>query len=116
MTDVLLAVFTAFIALFSYLVWRVYRRIEWWTGSMESYAARTLQIEAARGVPGGPGGPRVPVPVIWWDPNVEPFPFTGSHFAPGNLERIYLGVPLRHRQRKRTLMARLWRRLSGRDV
>lgn len=93
MTDILLVVFTAFIAVFTFLLWLVYKRIEWLTGSMETYTAVMLRIEAARGIPGAPGAPPASVPVIWWDPNVAPFPFTGAHDAPANLERIYLGVP-----------------------
>lgn len=123
MTDVLLvvftavvAIFTAFIAFFTYLVWVAYERIEWLTGSMESYAARMLQIEAARGVPAAPGAPHVPVEVVWWDPTVKPFLFTGVHAAPANLDRIYLGVPLRYRLYHRRLWQKLGRALSGRDI
>jgi len=109
MTDVLFVVLTAVIAFFTYLVWLVYDRIAWLTGSMETYSAVMLRIEAARGVSG------TPIEVFWWDPTIEPFPFTGAHGQPADLKRIYLAVPLRHRQQQRTLRQRLLSALSGRD-
>ncbi|HLC42317.1 MAG TPA: hypothetical protein VJO34_11955 [Methylomirabilota bacterium] len=109
MTDVLLVVLTAVVAFFTYLVWLVYDRIAWLTGSMETYSALILRIEAARGVSG------TPIEVIWWDPTIEPFPFTGAHGQPADLNRIYMGVPLRQRRQQRTLNQRLLSALSGRD-
>ena len=110
MTNVLLVILTAVIALFTYLVWLVYDRIAWLTGSMESYSAVLLRLEAARGIN------NTPVEVIWWDPTLERFPFTGAHGSPASLDRIYLAVPLRYRRRQRTLWDKLWLALSGRDT
>jgi hypothetical protein len=110
MTDVLLVLLTAVIAVFTYLVWLVYDRIGWLTGSMESYAAWMLRIEAARGVSGPP------IEVVWWDPTIEPFPFSGAHGQPADVNRIYLAVPLRYRRQPRTLTQRLFSALSGRET
>jgi hypothetical protein len=109
MTDVLLILLTAIIAFFTYLVWLVYDRIAWLTGSMESYSATILRIEAARGISGRP------IEVVWWDPTIEPFPFSGQHDKSDVLSRIYLGVPLRYRRQQRGLKQRLLSALSGRD-
>ncbi len=69
-----------------------------------------LRIEAARGVSG------TPIEVVWWDPTVEPFPFTGGHSEPADLNRIYMGVPLHRRQQQRTLKQKLLTALWGRDA
>jgi len=41
-----------------YLVWRTNKRIEWLTGSMESYQMKQLQLEAKKS-----SG----VELVWWD-------------------------------------------------
>ena len=56
---------TATIALFTYLVWKVYERIAWLTGAMETHSELMLRIEACRGVRDEP------IKLLWWDPTIE---------------------------------------------
>jgi hypothetical protein len=107
MTDVLLIILTAVIAFFTYLVWLVYDRIAWLTGSMESHSALMVRLEAARAASGQA------IEVIWWDPTIEPFPFTGAHGQLAKLERIYIGIPPKHRKVQRGLFKRLFDAAGG---
>jgi len=101
MSNILLVVLTAVIAFFTYLVWLVYHRIAWLTGAMESHSALMVRIEAGRAPHGKP------IEVIWWDPTIEPFPFSGAHGQVATLERIYVGIPPQYRRHKHGLFRRI---------
>lgn len=99
------AIATAIMAIFTVLVWRTYRRIEWWTGSMDSYSSLLLRIEASRGV--GMGEDKRPVELVWWDPNIGGRnPGVGLHNAPIDLRKIHIFLPREFRQKAST-----WKRL-----
>lgn len=84
------------------LVFRIYERIAWLTGAMESHSAIMLKLEAARGV-GAPGD----IKLVWWDPSIEPFPTSAKHNEPVDLTTIYWGLPPRLRANKPTARDRL---------
>ena len=86
------------------LVWKSNRRIEWLTGSMESYQMKQLQLEVRRQTRDG-------VKLVWWDPNVSPWPYTGAHGDEVETATVYLGIPLEHR--RRTRLGRLRARIKG---
>jgi hypothetical protein len=67
-TDWLLVILTLVIAALTYLVWKVYERIAWLTGSMESHSDLMLRIEALRGIE------VKPIELVWWDPTIEDVP------------------------------------------
>jgi len=108
-TNDLLALLTAVIALFTYLVWRVYRRIEWLTGAMESHSAILLRLEAARSV--SPTGQ--PVKVIWWDPDIEPPPITPEHGKEAQVNEVYVYLPPRLRRNRQAWWRKAWYWFSG---
>lgn len=63
-SDGIMIVLTLVIAFFTYLVWKVYERIAWLTGAMESHSELMLRIEAKRGIEGQP------IEILQWDPIV----------------------------------------------
>jgi hypothetical protein len=83
-------------------VWRVYERIAWFTGAMESQSDIMMRIEALRGVNSQP------IELIWWDPTIEPPPTTKEHRTPVDLRRIYVFLPPHLRKNKQTFWRRLW--------
>jgi len=105
-TDWIIAFLTLVIALFSILVWRVYRRLAWLTGAMESHSTLMLGIEAKRGVN------NQPIKIIWWDPTIEEPPFTGEHGKEANLESIFMFMPPQYRKYKSSWFSRLKDSLS----
>ena len=78
------AILTAVIALFTFLVWKVYRRIGWLTGAMESHSDLALLLQARSANP--------PVEVVWWDSTIEPLPIP-EHGEPRRLDRIFVKLP-----------------------
>ena len=92
MATFIMILLTAFIALFTFLVWKVYERIASLTGAMESHTELMLRIEARRGIAGEP------VKVIWWDPTLESPPIERKHGQEANLDTIYCFVPLSERR------------------
>jgi hypothetical protein len=79
-----------FAAVIGYLVWRTSKRIEWLTGSMESYQMKQLQLQVKE---------HADVRLVWWDPTIEPWPYSGTHGGEVKTDIIYLGVPLRRRHK-----------------
>jgi hypothetical protein len=108
-TNVIIAVLTAVIALFTFLVWRVYRRIEWLTGAMETHSALQLRLEAAKVI--SPNGQQVRV--VWWDPDIAPPPVTPEHGKEAEINQVYLYLPPKLRRNHKKLTRRLWRWFSG---
>ena len=100
-TDWIIAVLTLIIALFTYLVWRVYERIAWLTGAMESHSNLMLRIEALRGINGKP------LELIWWDPTIGPIPSVKEHGKPVDVTRIYIYLPPALRSRQPTWQERI---------
>ena len=108
-TNEVIAIFTVVVAFFTYLVWRVYRRIEWLTGAMESHSALQLRLEAAKLVlPNGQ-----PVRVVWWDPDIESPPVTPEHGKDAQINQVYLYLPPHLRRNRKKLSRKLWHWLSG---
>lgn len=102
MTDWIIIVLTLVIAFFTYLVWKVYERIAWLTGAMESHSDIMLRIEAKRGVNGQP------IKLVAWDPTIEAPPVKREHGEEINLNTIYVYLPLNQRKNKPTW----WKRVS----
>jgi hypothetical protein len=94
---------TLVIALFTYLVWRVYERIAWFTGAMESQSDIMMRIEARRGVKSRP------IELVWWDPTIEAPPIAREHGARVDLRRIYVYLPPSMRKNNPSF----WRRLRA---
>lgn len=76
-------------SIIGYLVWRTNKRIEWLTGSMEAYQMKELQLAALE---------HPSVKLLWWDPEIEPWPHCGRHGEEVKTTTLYLGVPLAHRR------------------
>lgn len=73
---------TVIIAVFTALVWKLCKRIEWLTGAMETHADSILKIQAHIH----------DIPVELWDPSIEDFPRKQGHKEPYTLEKIYIGI------------------------
>lgn len=97
-----MAILTLVIAVFTYLVWKVYERIAALTGAMESHSEIMLRIEAIRGAPNGKQ-----IEMVWWDPTIETPPLKKEHGQPAKLERIYLYIPPALRQNKPSFWTKL---------
>ena len=87
---------TLVIAMFAFLVWKTYYRIEWFTGSMETHSELMLQIEARRGINGEP------IKLEYWDPTIVKSPKKKQHGQEVDLSVIYIGLPLEMRRNKPT--------------
>ena len=92
MTNFLMVLLTAVIALFTFLVWKVYERIAWLTGAMETHSDLMLRIEAKRGINDSP------IKVVWWDPTIEKPPGKREHGKEVELNTIYCYLPPRERR------------------
>jgi len=94
-TDWIMVVLTLIIAFFTFLVWKVYDRIAWLTGAMESHSEIMLRIEARRGIKGKP------IKLVAWDPTIEPPPNTKrKHRQKIDVKTIYVYLPLSQRKNK----------------
>jgi len=102
-TDWIIAGLTFIIAIFTFLVWRVYRRIAWLTGSMETHSDLMLRLQALIG-----GADGKPIELIWWDPTIEDAPGVREHGKPVEMKRIHIYLPLELRRNKPPLWKRLW--------
>jgi radical SAM superfamily enzyme YgiQ (UPF0313 family) len=90
------------IAFFTFLVWKVYERIAWLTGSMESHSNLMLQIEARRGIKDGE-----PIKVVWWDPTIGGVPKEREHGMQVDLDTIYVYLPEEMRSKHTTSRQKL---------
>ncbi|MGD8617913.1 MAG: hypothetical protein PVH54_01860 [Gammaproteobacteria bacterium] len=80
---------TVIIAVFTALVWKINRRMEWLSGAMESHSTLILRMEAEkRGIE-----------MEWWDPSIEEFPREGRHQDPCKINKIYLGIHPKFRKK-----------------
>lgn len=86
-------VLTALIALFTFLTWRTYKRIEWFTGAFTSHSMLATRIAAHE----------QKIRMVWWDPTKEPVPRKPVHGEPVDVEPIYQYVPLEMRSKQPTL-------------
>ncbi len=100
-TDWLLVFLSLVVAVLTYLVWKVYERIAWLTGAMESHSALMLQIEALRGIK------EKPIELVWWDPTIEDIPSVKEHGKPVEINRIYVYLPPKLRRNKPSTWERL---------
>jgi hypothetical protein len=73
---------TVVIAVFTALVWKINRRMEWLTGAMESHSALMLRMEAEK----------KEIEIEWWDPSIEDFPREGKHQEPCKIQKIYVAI------------------------
>jgi hypothetical protein len=94
MSNWIMVILTLIIAFFTYLVWKVYERIAWLTGAMETHSDLMLRIEARRGIDG------TPIKLLWWDPTIEPPPVRREHGQEIDLSTIYIYLPLNQRQNR----------------
>jgi hypothetical protein len=100
-TDWIMVGLTLVIAVFTYLVWKVYERIAWLTGAMESHSDLMLKIETLRGI-----RENQPIELIWWDPTIEDPPVNREHGKLVELNKIYVSIPPKYRRNKPTWKAR----------
>ena len=82
----------ALVAVLTLLILRVYSRIAWLTGAMESHSLAQVRLAAASS--------DTPVEIIWWDPTVERVPEEPKHKEPASLVRIYMFLPPELRRNK----------------
>lgn len=101
MANWMLVLLTLVIAFLTFLVWKVYERIAWLTGAMETHSEIMLQIEAKRGINGQP------ISLVAWDPTIEPPPIKREHAKVIDLSTIYVYLPLQQRKNKPTLCNRV---------
>lgn len=94
MASWLMVVLTLVIAFFTYLVWKVYDRIAWLTGALESHSEIMLRIEAKRGVNSQP------IKLVAWDPTIESPPVKREHGQEIDVNTIYVYLPLSQRMNK----------------
>lgn len=92
LTNWLLVLLTLLLVFLTFLVWKVYERIAWLTGSMETHSDLMLRIEALRGINDKP------IELIWWDPTiaeppVHPEPWEASRTEPHTHLRAAEGPP-----------------------
>ena len=97
---VVVALSTFFIFVLTYLIWVSYRKIEWFTGSMETYSQVMLRIEAAKGINGQS------VKLLWWDPYIAEPPVKWVHGQEIDTSTVYIFLPPNKRQKKQSW----WRR------
>lgn len=102
LTDWITVILTLVIAFFTFLVWKVYERIAWFTGAMESHSDLMLKIEAMRG-----SGTGQPIKLIWWDPSIGDPPVSRKHGKEVDLNTIYVCLSPKYRQRKPTLKTKI---------
>jgi hypothetical protein len=102
-TDWIIAVLTFVIAVFTFRVWRVYWRIAWLTGSMETHSNLMLRLQALKG-----GADGKPIELVWWDPTIEDAPGVREHGKPVDMKRIHIYLPPELRRNKPPLWKRLW--------
>ncbi len=74
---------TVAIAVFSWMLWRSNKRIEWFTGAMQTHSEIQLAIAAKA----------AKMEVIWWDPTLEKVPTVRKHGEPRDLSHVYIFVP-----------------------
>ena len=96
-----MVVLTLVIAFFTYLVWKVYDRIAWLTGAMETHSEIMLRIEAKRGINGQP------IKLVAWDPTIEAPPIKREHGQEIDVNTIYVYLPLGQRKNKPTWRERV---------
>ena len=94
MAQWILVCLTLVIAFFTFLVWKVYERIAWLTGAMETHSDLMLRIEALRGIND------MPIKLVWWDPTIEKIPTKKEHGQEIDLSTIYMYLPLEMRRNK----------------
>ena len=77
------AIATVVIAILSRSLWQSNKRVEWFTGALESHSEIQLAIAAKE----------AGMEVIWWDPNIAKVPTVRKHGEPRDLTRIYIYLP-----------------------
>lgn len=82
MMEFLVAIATLVIAVFTALVWKISKRMEWLTAAMESHSETMLKIAAHK----------ADIPMELWDPSIENFPRKYGHKEPYTLEKLYVGI------------------------
>ena len=92
---------TLVIAVFTFLVWRVYERMAWLTGAMETHSDLQLRIEALRGIHGKP------IRLVWWDTTFKDTPTKKEHGQEIDLSTIYISLPREMRRNNPTAMDNL---------
>jgi len=89
-------ILTVGICYLTYLIYKVYTRIEWLTGAMETHSATMLLIEAARGTNGRP------IKTVAWDPTIKAPPIKRVHGEEFSIDTIYIYLPPDQRKNKPT--------------
>ena len=94
-------IFTGFIVIFTYLVWKVYERMAWLTGAMATHSNLMLRIEALRGIN------HEPIKLIWWDFSIGDPPRKDEHGQEVDVSTVYIGLPLKKRKNRKKTWAKL---------
>ena len=102
MGELIMVILTTFLVFLTYLVWKVYERIAWLTGALESHSELMLRIEAKRGINGQP------IKLVAWDPTIDPLPIKREHGQEIDINTIYCYLPLDQRKNRPKWWKRVW--------
>jgi hypothetical protein len=76
------AIATIVIAAMTYQVWKINKRLVWFTGAMASNAQKSAMIAAKE----------AKIQPVWWDPSKAPWPKSGPHDTDVDLSKMYFGT------------------------
>lgn len=79
----IIAVLTAALVVLAFLTWRVYMKMAWLSGALQTHSLVMLRMQAKE----------KGFKAVWWDPDLEKPPVTRTHGAQDELETIYLYLP-----------------------
>lgn len=87
------AILTAALVALAFLTWRVYMKMTWLYGALESHSLVMLRLAAHKAQTKG-----MQVRLVWWDPDVASPPVTRQHGDEDTIETIYLYLPQAQRK------------------
>lgn len=93
---------TLVIAFFTFLVLKIYDRIAWLTGAMETHSGLLLRIEAMRGIT-----ENHPIDLIWWDPTIGKPPIIQEHGQKVEMRKVYVFLPPELRKNRASWKTRI---------
>lgn len=101
-TNTITAISSVVIAVFTFLVWKVYRRLTWFTGAMERHSDQQRRMVAKQ----------QKIPIVLWDKTIHDWPEDGDHGQRDQVKYIAVGVaPGRRRYRGWRRALKVWDRL-----
>lgn len=101
---------TVALVFLAFMTWRVYMKMTWLYGSLESHSLVMLRLAAHKARAKG-----MPVRLVWWDPDIASPPVTREHDIEDTIETIYLYLPQDQRKgwREGNRLSKAWRWLQA---